>query len=362
MNIKDILLGNATAAELKGFYDARGRISNKGSAVFTNTRIRGDQYKFAKGTKGVAKLIKMGAYDSNVPLRRFGNAEMVQGELALFREGSEMTEKDMANLVMLGNVGGNDALKTEIRSWFNAQANLIDSLHQTAEHMRLRALANLELDFGSNGAWYKAQYSDNPDSQKGEVTVAWSDFANSTPLTDIMAAKKLVGASSIVGYVSQTTFGYLLQNASLKNAIFASMATYGILTEQIVRQYIATNFGCTFIVFDDLENQYTDYDGTVKQHFPDGIVTFAPVGPLGQTVWGTAPEENATLLGLDRGNVNTVIVDEGISVTTRFLVDSVKFETIVSAVVAPVFQSIDYVYVLNVTPEVEGEGEGETNP
>lgn len=351
MNL-DGLIAQLGATNLSGYWDTRFATKPPlaGAAIFPATKITGDQLSYFYGKQGAAKIMKLGAYDANVPMRGRIGFNAFKSDMPMFREGMMLGEKDRRDIVMLYQAGNNADLKTYIQNIFDDRSNLILGADVSAEKMRMSALSTLSIDLVSNGVEYKATYGDAA-SQKGQVTTKWSDYADSKPIDDIIAVKKKLKLQQVVAYCSYTTFSWLLQNASIKSSMFAVMGQYmSVLSEQSLRQWIATNYGCTFVVFDDIANQYTDEAGVTQQFFPDGVVTFGPVGTLGETVYGTTPEETSLWMDPNRAGVQTSIVETGVSVTTKWDADAVNMETIVSEIVLPRFTLVSYVYILNVNP------------
>lgn len=347
----DGLISQLGATNLAGYWDTRYATKPPlaGEAIFPATKITGDQLRYFYGKQGAAKIMKLGAYDANVPMRGRIGFSKFEADMPLFREGMMLGEKDRRDIVMLFQANSPD-LKTFIQNVFDDRTNLVLGAQVSAEKMRMSALSDLTINLVSNGVTYEATYGD-AGTQKSQVTTKWSDYANSKPLDDIAAIKKLLKLQSVVAYCSYTTFTWLLQNASIKSSMFAAMGQYtAILSEQALRQWIATNYGCTFVVFDDISNQYTDESGNTQQFYPDGVVTFAPVGTLGETVYGTTPEETSLWMDPARVGVQTAVVNTGIAVTTKYDADAVNVETIVSQVVLPRFTLVNYVHVLNVNP------------
>ena len=80
-------------------------------------------------------------------------------------------------------------------------------------------------------------------------------------------------------------------------------------------------------------------------------MTLIPNGPLGNTVFGTTPEES-DLFADNTVNADVEIVDNGIAVTTTKTTDPVNVQTKVSMVALPSFERLDDVYMLTVIPGV----------
>ena len=75
------------------------------------------------------------------------------------------------------------------------------------------------------------------------------------------------------------------------------------------------------------------------------MVTLLPAGALGNTWYGTTPEER-TLMG--NRNADVSIVDTGIAVSVAVTGDPVNTKTTVSEIVLPSYERMDETYVIKV--------------
>jgi len=91
---------------------------------------------------------------------------------------------------------------------------------------------------------------------------------------------------------------------------------------------------------------FIDETGTTKQYVPDGVFTLLPAGPLGNTVFGTTPEEADLMSGATDAQV--AIVNTGVAITTTKKTDPVNVETKVSMITLPSFEQIDKVFIASV--------------
>ena len=78
---------------------------------------------------------------------------------------------------------------------------------------------------------------------------------------------------------------------------------------------------------------------------PDGYVALIPAGALGETCYGTTPEE-ADLMG--KGAAPVQIVNEGIAITQETTVNPVNVNTFASEIVLPSYERMDEVALLKV--------------
>ena len=91
---------------------------------------------------------------------------------------------------------------------------------------------------------------------------------------------------------------------------------------------------------------YKDEAGVDKQFYPDNYVTFLPTGTLGNTWYGTTPEE-ADLMGGNK-DADVSIVNTGIAILTKKESLPVNLITSVSEIVLPSFERMGDVFVLKV--------------
>ena len=78
---------------------------------------------------------------------------------------------------------------------------------------------------------------------------------------------------------------------------------------------------------------------------PDGYVALIPAGALGETCYGTTPEE-ADLMG--KGIAQVQIVETGIAVTQIVDPHPVNLNTFASEIVLPSYERMDEVALLKV--------------
>ena len=102
----------------------------------------------------------------------------------------------------------------------------------------------------------------------------------------------------------------------------------------------STELGINIIVY---TKKFKKENGTVANFYPDGFATLLPEGPLGNTWYGTTPEER-TLMGNASADVS--IVNTGVSVAVTVSNDPVQTKTTVSEIVLPSYERMDSTYVI----------------
>ena len=103
---------------------------------------------------------------------------------------------------------------------------------------------------------------------------------------------------------------------------------------------LAMNVGLTLVVYTKM---YKDETGTAHKFFEDGYCTLIPEGALGNTWYGTTPDER-TLMG--NPNYDTALVNTGIAVTVTTTSDPVHTKTTVSEIVLPSYERMDETFVI----------------
>lgn len=94
--------------------------------------------------------------------------------------------------------------------------------------------------------------------------------------------------------------------------------------------------------------RYKDETGAVKAYVPDDLIVLFPTGTLGNTWFGTTPEESDLM---SSSITNVSIVDTGVAVTTMQRVDPVNVETKVTQICLPSFEQADTVVIADVATE-----------
>ena len=63
-----------------------------------------------------------------------------------------------------------------------------------------------------------------------------------------------------------------------------------------------------------IRDRYKDYDGTEKKFYPDNYVTIIGSSQLGNTWYGTTPEERTLL---DDPKVDVAVLDRGVAIAVK---------------------------------------------
>ena len=149
--------------------------------------------------------------------------------------------------------------------------------------------------------------------------------------------------------VSRQTMNYLKKNKKIKSAILAQNVTANIFMDDArVNELFSSELGVNIIVY---AKQYKNEDGVVSKFYPDGFATLIPSGALGNTWYGTTPEER-TLMGSKEADVS--IVNTGVAVAVTVSNDPVQTKTTVSEIVLPLMREWTAPMLLNATKKEVG--------
>lgn len=347
-NFNDVFKSPAIAAVYNEV--ASNKIPYLGAGFFPAKQKSGLNLKWIKGSKGLPVILAPSAFDVVAPIRSRQGLEVIDTEMAYFKEAMIVKEQDIQDYESI--VESSPLAREILDRNYDDATTLIDSAHVVAERMRMSLLANANghpsISIAvSGGANYTYNYDPNNDYSTNNfdtVSTYWSDLDDSTPLEDISAAQDAVeartGTRPTVLLMSKNTMNLLKQNDSIKSAILAQNITANIfMTDARVKELFANELGLTIIVY---TKQYKDETGTAKKFYPDGMVTLLPEGVLGNTWMGVTPEEHRS----DKLDVS--IVDNGIAVAVETKFDPVQTLTKVSEIVLPSFERMDETYMLKV--------------
>ena len=112
----------------------------------------------------------------------------------------------------------------------------------------------------------------------------------------------------------------------------------------MLQQYLSAKLGLSVAVYN--KKYQVTLGGASYLFFPDDIFTLIPEGNLGNTYFGTTPEESDLLSGGTDAQVQ--IVNTGVAVTTIKEPHPVNVQTIVSAIMLPSFEAIDSIFIATV--------------
>ena len=352
MNIRDAY--NASAIALVNTEVASNKIPYLGSGLFPAKKKMGLDLKWIKTSKGLPVSLAPSNFDAVSTLRSREGFKLTETEMAFFRESMLIKEADEQEMMRVQD--STDPYAAEVLSRIFDDANtLIDGANVVPERMIMQLLApkdgHPKISIQANGVTYEYNYDpNNTYSSKNYAglsssTDMWNDTENSDPLDDVSVALDAVEAETgerpSIMIISRKTMDYLKQNKKIRNAILAQNATANIfMNDNRVKEVFSNELGISVIVY---SKQYKDETGKAQKFYPDGFATLIPTGALGNTWYGTTPEER-TLMGNATADVS--IVNTGVAVAVTVSNDPVQTKTTVSEIVLPSYERMDSTYVI----------------
>lgn len=338
------------AATIAAYMDEAGsnQIAYVGAALFPARKKLGLDLKWIKASNGLPVTLAIGAFDAKAVIRGRSGFEMLKTEMPLFREAMRIGEEDRQELLKVQE-SGDQYVRTVVNRIFDDAANLVESAEVVNERMRMQLLSTGKIQLADKeGRAIKYDYgfkAANKTTLTG--TNKWSDAdapINSQIETWMNAIQSATGETPSRAILTTKTLNYLKKNkeilAELKPLAAAQAAP--IRTATIV-EWFRTSFGLSVAVYDKM--YATTVGGAGAKFFPDDVFTLLPAGNLGNTWFGTTPEE-ADLMGSQAANVR--IMNTGVALTTYEEVNPVNVVTQVSEIALPSFEAANKVFIATV--------------
>ena len=331
------------------------RIPYAGEALFPAKKQAGLDISWIKGAKGLPISLMPSAFDAKATFRDRIGLEKIQTEMPFFREGFKIKEKDRQDILRAQDL--NDPyLNAALARIYDDANELIEGARVVAERMRMQLLfaenGNAGIAIKANGVDYTYNYDptgnwkrDNYFVESG--TAAWTAPSTANPFAQIEEVKQAVREKTgqDIRYIMMNTVTFNLMTAMdvVKNRF---LATNGLALTYFspadIRRVVEDYSEVRFIIYD---KQYRDESKVAHKFVPDYYVACLPEGALGNTHYGTTPEE-ADLMGKNAASVS--IVDTGVAVTQIVDPHPVNVNTFASEIVLPSFEQMDSVALMKV--------------
>lgn len=353
MLINEVL--NSKSIALTTTEEASNQIPYLGLNWFPERKKQGLDLSWIKTHKGLPVSLAPSNFDTIPTLRAREGLSKEKTQMAFFREGMEVGEEEMLEIERISSTD-DPYLASALSSVYDDTNNLVSGAEVVPERMRMSLLATevghpviaiesdgvqYAYDYDKDGSYAKEHYA------KLEDTSMWSDTVNSKPLTDLNnARKKLQKKGKIAKYVlmNTNTFQYLLENAQIRNSILAQNLTATIeVDDDTVISVVQKRTKLTIVLYDKM---YMDEAENEHYFYPDNKVTLLPDGKLGNTWFGTTPEERTARQVTD---VDVTTYGTGITVATKVEYGPpMKMSVFASEVVLPSYENMDSTFVLEV--------------
>ena len=357
MKLTDIFTADAIALNYTNA--ASNSIPYLGTGLFPAQKKAGLDLKWIKGHNGLPVSLAPSAFDAKSKFRDRVGISINETQMAFFRESMLVKEADEQEIMRVQDA--NDPYAAQVlTNIFNDTQTLINGANVVPERMIMQLLAPLGGSMGiaikANGVDYTYNY--DPDgSWKNEhyakietATDKWSAADTCDPVRDIEnaldAQEQATGNRPAVLLMSKATFNYIKNSKKVQAGVLARNTTstvdYINYTTTRVQSYIQEELGVSIVIYN---KQFKDESGTAKKFYPDNIVMMLPQGTLGNTHYGTTPEERTLA---QKSSASVSIVNTGVAVAVTITDDPVNTKTTVSEIVLPSFERANECYALEV--------------
>lgn len=347
---------NADAIALNYTNAASNAIPYFGAGLFPAQKKAGLDLKWIKGHNGLPVSLAPSAFDAKSKFRDRVGISINETQMAFFRESMLVKEADEQEIMRVQDA--NDPYATQVlNNIFNDTQTLIDGANVVPERMIMQLLAPLNGSMGiaikANGVDYTYNYDPDGSWKKEhykKITTAankWSAADTCDPVKDIEdaldAQEQATGNRPAVLLMSKPTFNLIKNSKKVQSGVLAQNTTANVnYTTARVRAYIEEELNISIVVYN---KQYKDESGTAKKFYPDNIIMMLPSGTLGNTWYGTTPEERTLATKAD---ASVSIVNTGVAVAVTITDDPVNTKTTASEIVLPSFERANECYALEV--------------
>ena len=354
MNITEIFTAKAVADNYTEA--ASNAVPYLGTGFFPAKKKMGIDLKWIIGHKGLPVSLMPSAFDAKSTFRDRVGISITETKMAFFRESYLVKEEDEQEIMRIQDA--NDPYAANVLEHvFDDTRNLIEGAAVVPERMRMQLLAplggSMGIEVAANGVNYQYNYDPTGDWKKDHyMKIAsaedkWDAAETCDPVADLEAALDAQEAASgtrpEILLMSKATFNLMKAAKKVQAGVLAQNVTANVnYTSARVKAYIEEELNVTIVIY---TKKFKDETGKEANFYPDNIVMMLPNGALGNTWFGTTPEER-TLAKKPGASVS--IVDTGVSVSVTITDDPVNTKTTVSEIVLPSFERMNECYALEV--------------
>lgn len=348
MNIQDYINSKNIALYIKEL-PAEQTIDK---ALFPDKKINGTKLEMAKGAKKKAVALKMSTFDANTKIRALSAVLNVKStEIPFFKEGmgiDETTRRDLQNALSANNENLVQALLGEV---FEDYGNLVTGAEIISKKMRASVVQNGLLNFTSKDGDVVVDYG-VPANHREVLTGSdkWTE-PNADIIGDIKSWQKAIVKDQYAKpktiLLTENTFDstFLINTAITNHIKNSNLNTSLILSQANYLQFVKEVLQLTVVFLEDAT--YIPSEGAeAVPYYTDGKVTLMSGQTLGNTVYGTTPEEFDKKSGSSK--LDTYVVGTGTAVTTMVKEDPVTADTKVSVMPIVSFDRADEVFFATV--------------
>lgn len=266
---------------------------------FPSKTIEGSKYEFTQDNQQRVTMARFHALNSNTDLDSREGIETSYGKLGYIKRERSLNEDD---LLMLAAPISDIAFRQARDNAYNDAWAMVQSCRQRVEATRAEVITTGKLVIDENG--FKAEY-DFGVPEENRIDFKWDD-GKADILQDIMETCDMIennGQNIRPAYmlVSNKTINRFLANEKLRSAMFGVNAA--IYPTQATLNSQLASWGLPRLVRYNATARYANEDNTGyvdKRLMDEDAIIMLPEGALGNTIYGTTPEEvNKRLQGVE---------------------------------------------------------------
>lgn len=315
-----------------------------GDVLFPARKKMGLKLDWIKGAKGLSTSLSLSNFDVKSTKKDRIGFSAVQTKMPFFKNDMLIDEELRQQLLIAIESGNTEYVDTILTQIFDDTKTLLDAAAVARERMRMQLISTGTITLAENGVEYSYDYG-LASNQKYTPSTLWNN-ASADVLADIQAMQDVIEDKGYArpsrAITSRRIMRELMKNQTIKNAVFGFQNSQIALTEQNIKDYFLTNAGISIEVYD---KKYLA-GNVATRYIPEDLFILIPEGNLGNTWFGTTPEEADLMSGATDAEV--VVVDTGVAITTTKTTDPVSVDTKVSQVVLPSFEAADQIVIADV--------------
>jgi len=317
-----------------------------GATLFPAKKQLGLDLSWIKGANGLPVALKPSAFDTKADVRDRIGVSKVETEMPFFREAMRVGEKDRQEINRLLASNLEPAYLPIINNIYDDVKTLVDGAAVQPERMIMQLLSSGKISIAANRQVLDYDYGMKDDHKETLLTTARWSQPESQPIQDIIrwmdTVEENTGVRPTSAIMTRKTFGYLLSHQSIRLDMNPLGGQNIILTDAMLKDYLKNKVGLSVAVYN---KKYRAEDGSLNNFYQDDVFTLIPDGKLGNTYFGTTPEEADLMTGT---SAEVQIVNTGVAITTIKEEHPVNIQTIVSEIVLPSFETIDNIFIAKV--------------
>lgn len=314
-----------------------------GEELFPNDKQLGLSLSWLKGANGTPVVLKASAFDvAAIPRPRIG-VQKLSAEMPFFKESKYVDEELRQQLNTFIAANNQASIDLIIERIFKDEVDLLEGAAARREQMRMMLISTGSISIESNGQLYEYDYH-VPSGHIQNATVSW-DNPDADIVGDIKKGLDTVEEDTGVRpsrvITSTKVLGYMRKNTTIRDTINDVTNPNKYISDAKLKQFLADEFELTVEIYN---KKYAEEDGTKTRFVPEDLFIMLPDGNLGNTMFGTTPEESDLLTS---NIANVTITDTGVAVTTTKETDPVQVDTKVTMICLPTFPTADQIYILD---------------